>query len=348
MNTKNKRIVAVVVTVAAAAGVFLWITRGPSSPRARKQGPPVAAAPVAKAPTAGSHVSSTAARPRETAPTRPAPTTTPPPAPPQASGASDVTVQQGLALTEAGKLLEARSVLSRALLAGGLNEAEAEQARTAATRLAEETLLSPRFYEGDPYAFQYTFVSGDTLSRVERELKLHVPAQLILRVNGIAQGSAIRAGQSVKMIQGPFHAIVSKGNFTLDLYLHREGLEKLFIKRVRVGLGADGSTPVGSWKVGLGKKMINATWFPPASSPIRRPQRPGDPDYPLGNAGYWIGLVGTDPNTTSAEGYGLHGTNDPNSIGRAASLGCIRLADSDIEWVFAMLYEEWSTVQVTP
>lgn len=340
MKAKSRWIVTVVVILAVGAGVFLWITRGPTSPRAKKQASPPAAvaAPGASAPGA---LESPTVPPR----TQPAPA---PPPPPPAPPVDDATVQQGLDLMEAGKLLEARSVLSRVLFSGRLDEKQAEQARTAAARLADETLLSPRFYEGDPYAFQYTFVSGDMLNKVERELKLHVPAQLVLRVNGVPRGSAIRAGQSVKMIQGPFHAVVSKGNFTLDVYLHREGMEKIFVKRMGVGLGANDSTPVGSWKVGLGKKMINATWFPPAGSPIRRPLRPGEADYPLGNAGYWIGLVGTDPNTASCEGYGLHGTNDPNSIGRAVSLGCIRLADSDVDLLFSMLYEEWSTVQVVP
>jgi lipoprotein-anchoring transpeptidase ErfK/SrfK len=150
------------------------------------------------------------------------------------------------------------------------------------------------------------------------------------------------------MVQGPFHAVVGLSHYTLDLYLQREGMERVFIKRVRVGLGADGATPVGAWKVGKGKKMLDATWFPPASSPIHQPLRPGDPNYPLGKAGYWIGLVGIDPNTVSADGYGLHGTNDPDSIGKAESLGCIRLADPDIELVFSLLYEEWSTVQTVP
>ncbi|MCJ7777874.1 MAG: L,D-transpeptidase, partial [Sedimentisphaerales bacterium] len=74
----------------------------------------------------------------------------------------------------------------------------------------------------------------------------------------------------------------------------------------------------------------------------------GDKDYPLGKEGFWISLVGTDANTIAANGYGIHGTNDPNSIGKASSLGCIRLADADIDLVFNLLYEEWSTVQVVP
>jgi lipoprotein-anchoring transpeptidase ErfK/SrfK len=43
----------------------------------------------------------------------------------------------------------------------------------------------------------------------------------------------------------------------------------------------------------------------------------------------WIGL--------NLKGYGIHGTNAPSSIGRAASHGCIRLRNRDVEQLYAML-----------
>jgi hypothetical protein len=43
----------------------------------------------------------------------------------------------------------------------------------------------------------------------------------------------------------------------------------------------------------------------------------------------WVGL--------NQKGYGIHGTNAPKSIGRAASHGCIRLRNRDMERLFAML-----------
>ncbi len=39
----------------------------------------------------------------------------------------------------------------------------------------------------------------------------------------------------------------------------------------------------------------------------------------------------------SAKGYGIHGTNQPNSIGKAASTGCIRMGKQDVEELFAMV-----------
>ncbi len=43
----------------------------------------------------------------------------------------------------------------------------------------------------------------------------------------------------------------------------------------------------------------------------------------------WMGL--------SAKGYGIHGTNQPNSIGKAASTGCIRVGKEDLEELFALV-----------
>ena len=50
-------------------------------------------------------------------------------------------------------------------------------------------------------------------------------------------------------------------------------------------------------------------------------------DNPVGTR--WIGF--------NQKGYGIHGTNVPKSIGHAASHGCIRLRNRDVERLFTML-----------
>jgi hypothetical protein len=37
------------------------------------------------------------------------------------------------------------------------------------------------------------------------------------------------------------------------------------------------------------------------------------------------------------KGYGIHGTNEPRSIGKAASHGCIRMAKADLEELFTLV-----------
>ena len=54
---------------------------------------------------------------------------------------------------------------------------------------------------------------------------------------------------------------------------------------------------------------------------------PAGPGNPLGPR--WVGL--------SKPGYGIHGTNAPGSVGKAASHGCIRLRNRDIVQLFAMV-----------
>lgn len=51
----------------------------------------------------------------------------------------------------------------------------------------------------------------------------------------------------------------------------------------------------------------------------------------------WMGL--------SAKGYGIHGTNQPSSIGKAASTGCIRMGKQDLEELFALV-DAGDTVQI--
>jgi lipoprotein-anchoring transpeptidase ErfK/SrfK len=68
-------------------------------------------------------------------------------------------------------------------------------------------------------------------------------------------------------------------------------------------------------------RIPNPTWYHPGK--VVGPGRTN----PLGTR--WLGL--------SAKGFGIHGTNSPRSIGRAASHGCIRLRNSDIEELFEMV-----------
>jgi len=68
-------------------------------------------------------------------------------------------------------------------------------------------------------------------------------------------------------------------------------------------------------------RVRDPTWFGPAG-----PVAPG-PRNPLGTR--WMGL--------SAQGYGIHGTNVPGSIGKAASHGCIRMRRQDLEELYELV-----------
>lgn len=55
---------------------------------------------------------------------------------------------------------------------------------------------------------------------------------------------------------------------------------------------------------------------------------PPGPQNPVGSR--WMGL--------SIRGYGIHGTNVPSSIGKAASHGCIRMGKADVEELFSLVH----------
>jgi lipoprotein-anchoring transpeptidase ErfK/SrfK len=98
-------------------------------------------------------------------------------------------------------------------------------------------------------------------------------------------------------------------------------LENGSVKKVySVAVGKETSpSPTGKFKVV--NRLENPTYYHPG-----KVVGPGAAN-PLGTR--WIGL--------DQKGYGIHGTNAPNSIGKAASHGCIRMAKKDLEELFAQV-----------
>lgn len=258
--------------------------------------------------------------------------------------------EEGVSMHAADELIGARTALSRAVLSYALPAAEARDARGRLEAIAQRTLFSRVALADDPYTTYYEFKPGEVLAGrngVVRRLELRVPERLIVEINGLNRAQDIQAGRSYKVIRGPFHAVVDKSEFVMDLYLQRGDLPPVFIRRAPVGLGRNGSTPSGLWRVKRGGKETRATWYPPPSSPIHKAAVPyDDPDYAFGEKGLWIALEGMDPQTAPLTSYGIHSTNDPSSVGKESSLGCIRLKDADIERVFSLLYPVHSTVKV--
>jgi lipoprotein-anchoring transpeptidase ErfK/SrfK len=85
-----------------------------------------------------------------------------------------------------------------------------------------------------------------------------------------------------------------------------------------VAVGAPVSpSPVGTFTVV--SRVANPTYYKPGTVIA-----PGAAN-PIGTR--WIGI--------SEKGYGIHGTDQPRSIGHAQSHGCIRLRNADVEQLFA-------------
>jgi lipoprotein-anchoring transpeptidase ErfK/SrfK len=92
------------------------------------------------------------------------------------------------------------------------------------------------------------------------------------------------------------------------------------LKVFPVAVGAEDSpSPDGEFQII--NRLSNPTYYHPGKV------IPAGPANPLGSR--WIGL--------SLTGYGIHGTNAPRSIGKAASHGCIRMAKRDLEQLFDLV-----------
>jgi lipoprotein-anchoring transpeptidase ErfK/SrfK len=122
--------------------------------------------------------------------------------------------------------------------------------------------------------------------------------------------------------EAPGTIIIDTGNTTL-YYVLGQGRAI----RYGVGVGRDGFTWSGVQTIS--RKAEWPDWHPPAEMIARQPYLPrfmaGGPGNPLGARAMYLG--------TSQ--YRIHGTNDPSTIGKFVSSGCIRLTNEDVADLFS-------------
>ncbi len=224
--------------------------------------------------------------------------------PSQPAGAR-AAVRLGDIQRKAGDLFDARNTFSAAL--GGLPEGPEREAVVRELNVLNGELVFGR--KEAPDSISYVVKSGDTLDRIAAHY--HITVGFIKRINYLTS-DLIHVGDHLKVFQGPFDIVIEKSKFRLTVY--RSGI---FIKQYRVGIGENGSTPEGEFVVG--NKLVNPVWNPPGSEYAAS----GAPDNPLGTR--WIGF---------ADHYGIHGTVEPDTIGKEASRGCVRLLNKDAEELY--------------
>jgi len=241
---------------------------------------------------------------------------------------------------DAGDLLAARTTLNDAVAAGSLAPVDQVMAKQLLGQISEKMIFSPLRFNEDPFAGKYTVQKGDILAKIAASN--NITTTFLARINRISDPRKVRLGATLKTIKGPFHAIVTKHAFTMDIFLGEPNKPgALLVLSLPVGLGRDDSTPTGVWMCEPHQKLKNPTYFSPRGDGVIEA---GDPKNPLG--GYWIGLTGLDGHASGKKSYGVHGTIDAESIGTQSSLGCIRLRREDIALVFDLLVDGKSTVTV--
>ena len=293
---------------------------------------PKAAAPAGAAPA----VARAVADAPDAAPPQPAPRA---PATDRASATG--TLAEGLALLDAGNLVKGRNLLSSLLLEGDdpLPAGDATLIRNRLTEVNSRLVFSPEPVPNDNVTTAYEVQPGDLLGSIAMRAKVPYP---LLELINHTKAERMQVGQNLKLLRGPVHARVSKTDFTMDLYAFGEDGAPVFLCALPVGLGANDGTPLGRWKVGA-SKVTNPSWKNPRTGRYY----PADaPDIPIGE--YWIPITGIDGQAVGRSGFGIHGTNEPESIGSMQSMGCIRLLDGDIELVYHMLEPRDSEVVIVP
>jgi lipoprotein-anchoring transpeptidase ErfK/SrfK len=128
--------------------------------------------------------------------------------------------------------------------------------------------------------------------------------------------NAIRAGQVLRIIKGRLKMVVDKKRFNMDVYL-----DGLFFKRYPVGLGRGGNTPVVVTQLSRSMAKNPDYTHPDTGELIEN----NDQRNPIGSR--WAGLA-------MGRGYGVHGTREPDSIGKESSNGCVRMLNEDIEYLY--------------
>jgi lipoprotein-anchoring transpeptidase ErfK/SrfK len=223
-----------------------------------------------------------------------------------------------------GRWRDARAKVAAAF-GGPLGDAERSEIAQQGVKINHE-LLQNRADEKDVEL--YEIQQGDTLEMIARKFKaLNGVKGAIMYVNNYSENALLRAGRKIRLAKGTWSILVDKSMFRM--WVLYEGPFKAYT----ITIGAPNKeTPVA--KFVMGGKNPNPAWWPPPDVKIsgKTPVPYGDPQNPLGK--WWISLE-----HDIHHGIGIHGTNDPGSIGSKASNGCVRMLNEEVVEVAALAYK---------
>jgi LysM repeat protein len=182
--------------------------------------------------------------------------------------------------------------------------------------------LSARFFnlngtgENDLFSV-YTVASGDVLSRIAT--KHGSDYRLIKGLNGL-KNDRIRIGQRLRIPTAKVTILIFKQDFEILTFYGG-----CLLRALDCATGKDGKTPEGEFVIGT--KLVNPDWY----APDGRVYRFGTKENVLGTR--WLAFK----NTAEHQGFGIHGTSFPESIGTEASMGCIRLRNADVQDLYDLV-----------
>ncbi|MBF0197666.1 MAG: L,D-transpeptidase family protein [Planctomycetes bacterium] len=199
-----------------------------------------------------------------------------------------------------------------AILENSLDEGVNEDCYKLLNRINSKLFFSSKAIDG--LVVFHTIKYGESLASIG---KMHnVPPARIARVNNLKNPNAIRSGQTLRVIKGRVKLHINKETFIMHMFIG-----DLFYKRFLVGTGKDGRTPSVSTRVSRSMAK-NPDYTDPITGDLILA---GDKRNPIGTR--WIGLE-------IGQGYGIHGTVQPDSVGKQMSKGCIRMRNHEVEELY--------------
>jgi len=154
--------------------------------------------------------------------------------------------------------------------------------------------------------------AGETLGKIAADNNTTI--EFIQKANGL-EGDVIHPKQELKVPKGRFSIVVDK---SLNQLLLTEDNE--FIKLYQVATGKNNSTPVGTFTITT--KLTNPVWYTGGAV-----VPPDSPENILGTR--WLGI--------DREGYGIHGSVDPDAMGQQVTAGCVRMRNNEVEELYAIV-----------
>ncbi|MGL4495305.1 MAG: L,D-transpeptidase [Beijerinckiaceae bacterium] len=160
-------------------------------------------------------------------------------------------------------------------------------------------------------------------------LSVYLRAGLVIGALGAALAMAASQAQAREYVASP------DLNYRAGTIVVRTSERRLYFItapgtaiRYTVGVGKAGKQWTGTKYVE--ELAVEPAWSPPASVKRERPHLPNlippGPRNPMGAR-----VIGLGPGGE----YAIHGTNEPSSVGRFVSFGCIRMHNADVIDLFA-------------
>lgn len=186
--------------------------------------------------------------------------------------------------------------------------------RTELEQLQASAVFGYRGRRASTLLASYTVQGGDSLSKIASTHSTDY--RCVKRLNGL-RNDRIRVGQKLSVPKQATSIVIFKGDFELVALLG-----EAIVRTFDVATGKGGATPEGRFTIDT--KLVQPDWYAPDGKVYKY----GTEENILGTR--WLGFA----NTRDHQGFGIHGTKFPESIGTEASMGCLRLRNADVEELY--------------